>query len=80
VSWLLTEIGRASPAAATVVVPVVVVVTADGVGVSVVDVARVLVVADASGLAGELQAAADTPIRMDAAMHDAPRENCIRTR
>jgi hypothetical protein len=49
-------------------------------GVTVVAVALGLVVADAAGLAAELQAAADTPIKMDAAVHHAPRENCIRTR
>jgi hypothetical protein len=61
-------------------VPVVVDVTVDAVGVIVVGVARGLVVADTAGLAAALHAAADIPIRMDTAVHHAPRENRIRTR
>jgi hypothetical protein len=79
VSSLLTEIGRASTAAATAVV-LVVVATVDCVNVTVVAVATVLVVGDAAGLAAELHAPADTPIRIDAAVHRAPLENRIRTR
>jgi hypothetical protein len=58
----------------------VVVGAVDAVGATVVVVTRVLDAGDAAGLAAELHAAAETPIRTDAAVRHAPLENRIRTR